>query len=141
MIRIICFGKIKDTRLEQIANAYLKRAGQLGKIELLELKNQNVEEKIRTYKSDHSQQHIFLLGEEGRTFTSKKFASLIKSHNEEHITFIIGPAEGFSNKLKEDIPLISLSPLTMMHELAQVVLLEQLYRALSINKGLPYHKA
>ncbi len=140
MIRIITFGKVKDNNLGSLQQDYLKRASHLAKIELIELKNQDVEIKIRTYAKDHGEEKIILLSEEGKPQTSEEFAKTISSHDEEHITFILGPAEGFNQKLKQEFSLFSLTPLTMMHDLAQVVFLEQIYRALSINKGLPYHK-
>jgi 23S rRNA (pseudouridine1915-N3)-methyltransferase len=139
MIRIISFGKIKDSHLAALQQEYLKRASYLDKIECLELKNESITEKIMTYKAKHAEEHIMLLSEEGILQTSKEFAQILSGHDTT-LTFIIGPAEGFTEELKKKFPLFSLSPLTMMHDLAHVVLIEQIYRALSINKGLPYHK-
>lgn len=144
MIRVLSFGKIKNDHACALRDAYKERASHLGKIELVIAKlpasQEALDKKIRMYQQQHQDERILLLSEEGKAYTSKEFATLLATCHEQPITFVVGPAEGFSATLKQDFPLFSLSPLTMMHDLAQIMLFEQLYRCLSINKGLPYHK-
>ena len=84
---------------------------------------------------------LFLLDENGLTFTSKEFATKIQSLTllSDDTHFAIGPAEGWQN-LGRQIPRISLSEMTFPHEFAAVLFLEQLYRAFQIAIGTSYHK-
>lgn len=89
------------------------------------------------------------LDAKGKSFTSEGFADWVENKKRDphkSLVFLVGPAEGFSPegfsqeiKAKADF-LLSLSPFTLQHELALVVLLEQIYRASTILKGEPYHK-
>ncbi len=86
-----------------------------------------------------------LLDERGETWSSRELAARIKAWEDAARTpwFIVGGAFGLSDELrgraKNGGAMFSLGRITLPHELARVVLLEQLYRAASINKGLPYH--
>jgi len=81
------------------------------------------------------------MSEEGARITSKGLALLLKSRSEK-ITFIIGGPDGLSESVKEAADMtLSLSPLTFTHEMAKTLLLEQIYRAVSIINNRRYHKA
>ena len=86
-------------------------------------------------------QSVMLLQESGEMHDSESFASAVGrwrlSREETHL--VIGPSDGFGDA-ETDLKTISLGPLTMQHELAAVVLLEQLYRATTILGGGPYHR-
>jgi len=76
----------------------------------------------------------------GRQWSSAEFARFLgkqRDQGQRSLTFCVGGAEGFSQSFQADL-LLSLSPLTLPHELARVVLLEQLYRAFTILAGHPY---
>lgn len=81
----------------------------------------------------------------GRAMTSEDWAALVADHEMRGtgtLAILIGGAEGHSSALLEKSDLrVSLGPITMQHELAQVVVLEQIYRAYTILRGLPYHRA
>jgi 23S rRNA (pseudouridine1915-N3)-methyltransferase len=80
---------------------------------------------------------LVVLDERGRDFTTAQFAGLLA----EPTSFVIGGADGLSAALKNRAdPLLKLSSLTLPHALAQVVLLEQLYRAATLRTGHPYHR-
>ena len=84
-----------------------------------------------------------LLDSRGHQYTSEEFADLIATHElrgTPTLLFAVGPANGFSgNTLKAGNQLLSLGKMTFPHELARVILLEQLYRAFTIVKRHPYH--
>jgi 23S rRNA (pseudouridine1915-N3)-methyltransferase len=90
-------------------------------------------------KSDNG--FYIAMGEEDERITSKGLALLLKSRSEK-ITFIIGGPDGLSESVKEAADMtLSLSPLTFTHEMAKTLLLEQIYRAVSIINNRRYHKA
>lgn len=95
-----------------------------------------IEEKIP------KQSLVLLLHEEGKQHTSQSFAKTIEKGllSYPNITFIIGPAYGLSRALLKKYPCLSLSQMTMQHEIAHVVLYEQIYRALTILNNHPYHR-
>ena len=115
-----------------------KRLGKYTKVDITELKDNTLEKEgnalLKKLKGT-----VFALSEEGKTTTSEEFAGSIKKLDGD-VTFLIGGPFGLSKKIKEQCTLFSLSPMTFPHEMARMVLLEQLYRAHSILKGEPYHK-
>jgi 23S rRNA (pseudouridine1915-N3)-methyltransferase len=84
-----------------------------------------------------------LLDSRGRQFSSPEFATWLGSRRDQsiqHIVFAIGPADGWSEQARAQANLLlSFGPITMAHELARLVLAEQLYRACTILAGHPYH--
>jgi 23S rRNA (pseudouridine1915-N3)-methyltransferase len=81
--------------------------------------------------------HMIVLDERGRDYTTRQFAELLKSET----AFVIGGADGLSAQVKAQAALVlRVSSFTLPHALAQVVLLEQLYRAASLLTGHPYHR-
>lgn len=82
---------------------------------------------------------LILLEQNGKMYNSIEFSSLVKSWrlNSQDIHLAIGPAIGFPS---HDFPTISLSKMTYPHELAAVILIEQVYRSIQIIKGTKYHK-
>ena len=85
---------------------------------------------------------IICLSEEGKSFSSVELTSLLLNFKNKKINFLIGDADGIPTDIKEKSHLLlSLSPLTFPHELARLILLEQIYRAISISSNSPYHRA
>ena len=75
-------------------------------------------------------------------FNSVELCSLLLNLNNKKINFLIGDADGISSDIKEQSDLLlSLSPLTFPHELARLILIEQIYRAISISNNSPYHRS
>ena len=86
--------------------------------------------------------HIILLDSTGKQFTSEAFAAhlgKLRDTGAQQILFAIGPANGWSAESRKSHTQISLGPMTLPHELARVVLAEQIYRACTILAGHPYH--
>ena len=85
---------------------------------------------------------LILLDESGDQFTSLEIASLLSdvAISGENLNFDIGPVEGFDEGFKSRHRMISISRMTLTHEMASAILLEQLYRASEINRGSSYHR-
>ena len=82
--------------------------------------------------------HVIALDERGKDLTTKQFAALLQRE----AVFVIGGPDGLDDKVKNEAAmLLRLSSLTLPHALAQVVLLEQIYRAATMLTGHPYHRA
>ena len=87
----------------------------------------------------HSNAEIIILDEKGKEFSSEKFAKFLDSIDR-HIIFIVGGALGFDDEIKKQPFLrLSLSQMTYPHELARVILTEQIFRAIAILKNKDYH--
>jgi 23S rRNA (pseudouridine1915-N3)-methyltransferase len=88
---------------------------------------------------------VVLLDERGKPMNSETFAAWLGRERDEGrqlVIFAIGPADGWSAESRTRAGLLlSLGPMTMAHELARVVVAEQIYRALTILKGHPYHRS
>ncbi len=87
---------------------------------------------------------LALLDERGRQFTSAQFAAWLGARRDEgvrQVVFAVGPADGWTDAARGRAQLLlSLGPMTMAHELARVVVAEQIYRAVTILTGHPYHR-
>ena len=95
-------------------------------------------ERVSVKKIPQGREAWIVLDEKGQSMTTTQFATLLKAE----ATFLIGGADGLPDEVKRDARLLlRLSALTLPHALAQVVLLEQLYRAATILTGHPYHRA
>jgi 23S rRNA (pseudouridine1915-N3)-methyltransferase len=131
MIKIISIGKLRERYFQDASNEYLKRLPKYTKFEIIEVKTTN-------QAFNQAKGYLVLLDETGKQKTSTEFARFIKDKD---ITFIIGPAEGFTEKekLKADF-LLSLSKMTFPHQMIKVFLIEQVYRAFTILKNENYHK-
>ncbi len=144
MITIIAVGKIKNGEISALCNDYLSRIRHYCRIEVLEAKDLGPEKEAdEILKKIKENSLIIALCLEGKQFSSEKFAELIKTNqiNSKPISFVIGSAEGLSEKVKEKAHLkLSLSQMTFPHEMARVLLLEQVYRAFSIINRQGYHK-
>ena len=95
-------------------------------------------ERIAVKKLPEKKEAWIVLDEKGKDLTTEQFAALLKSE----ATFLIGGADGLPDDVKRDARvLLRLSSLTLPHALAQIVLLEQIYRAATLLTGHPYHRA
>ena len=131
-LSINAIGKIKKNWIRDGINQYKKRMPDLI---INELKSFNINN-LRLKNNI-----IICLSEEGKQFNSIELTSLLLNFKNKKIIFLIGDADGISSdvKKKSDL-LLSLSPLTFPHELARLILLEQIYRAISISNNSPYHR-
>ncbi len=137
--KIIPVGKIKKKWIQEGIDMYLKRLPGLKVIEIKDNNQTKEENRIREIISKN--EILVTLNENGQSFTSKQLATkLLNSHNQ-NIIFVIGGAFGLAPSLNYFASWqLSLSPLTFPHEIARLLLIEQLYRAKTIAQGGPYHK-
>lgn len=146
MIKIICFGKLKENYLVNAVNDYFERVNKYHKLSIIELKdsdNMNDEEKelLKTIQNDKS--YKILLDIKGEEVSSIEFSTLIndKLTHFSSITFIIGSSNGVSENIKNFVnQKISFGKITMPHGLFRAVLLEQIYRSFKILNNESYHK-
>ena len=137
--KIIAIGKIRKKWIQEGIEMYLKR---LPGLEVVEIKDSNQTKEEHTIKEIISKNEILVtLNEKGQSFTSKQLAAKLLNSNNQNITFVIGGAYGLPPSLNNSASWqLSLSPLTFPHEIARLLLIEQLYRAKTITQGGPYHK-
>ena len=137
--KIIAIGKIKKKWIQEGLEMYLKR---LPGLEVIEIKDNTQMREQHTIKGIISKNELLVtLNENGQSFTSKQLATKLLNSPNQNITFVIGGASGLSPSLNKSASWqLSLSPLTFPHELARLLLIEQLYRARTITQGGPYHK-
>ncbi|MGF1494310.1 MAG: 23S rRNA (pseudouridine(1915)-N(3))-methyltransferase RlmH [Microcoleaceae cyanobacterium] len=138
-VKIIAVGKIKKDWIRAGVEVYLKR---LPEVEILEIKDSNPENEAEQVLSTiKPSEKLVALTEEGKEYTSEQFANFLDQADSNQLVFVIGSAEGLSSKLKQSATWqLSLSNMTFPHELARLLLVEQLYRAKTILQGSSYHK-
>lgn len=142
-IRLIWPGKTRESFIREGMERYLKLLGPYAKVEIIEVREGRgrgpdavdfeSENLLNAIKGD-----FILLDNNGKSVTSEKFAGLLKEINAAE--FAVGGPFGVNEKLKEKARvIISLSRMTFTHELTRLILLEQIYRAMTIIHGKEYH--
>jgi 23S rRNA (pseudouridine1915-N3)-methyltransferase len=153
-IKIIALGKFKETAYKELEGEFLKRLSPFAKIKIVEIpeesyrKNDNID-KIKEKEAEKIVKQltengvVILLEEKGTVRNSVDFATFLErigALNKE-LVFVIGSGVGLHSSLKEySNHTISLSPLTFPHNMARIILEEQIYRACTILSGKEYHK-
>ena len=137
--KIVAIGKIRKQWIHEGIEMYLKR---LPGLQVLELKDSTqTKEEYAIKEIIKRNETLVTLNENGQLFTSKQLAKKLLDCHNQNVTFAIGGATGLSPSLNSSASWqLSLSPLTYPHEIARLLLIEQLYRAKAINQGWPYHK-
>lgn len=153
-IQILAFGKLKTPGLREATDYYLRNLGPWAENHETELKpvpvpdkspatRKSIQEKEGTLLLEKAKGVLVLLDETGKSLKTSEWAEQIRAWENEgvrEITFAIGSSLGFSSEVRARArKTLSLGPQTLPHELARVVLAEQLYRVFSVLKGHPYH--
>jgi 23S rRNA (pseudouridine1915-N3)-methyltransferase len=138
-IRILAVGKVRKGWVSEGVELYRRR---LPGLEIVELRDGGLAREAEAISSELRRgEQLVALCEEGQTYDSLAFAQALEGSGSEQLAFVIGGAAGLDPALKARASWrLSLSPLTFPHELARLLLLEQLYRARSIQQGGPYHR-
>lgn len=143
--RFVWVGKTKNKHWRALQEEYLRRLSHFVKYEIVELKDDRVEnEGKRILENVNQNSFVCVLDVKGRSVSSHEIAEKIEDWQNrglKEIAFVIGGAEGIASGVVERADFsLSLSFLTFTHEAARVILIEQLYRAYTIIKGFPYQK-
>lgn len=140
---VIAIGKMKNRHLAALCGDFTKRLQRQGNFELVELKDGDVEsegQRILDALDKRKGARIYAMAEEGDTRSSVQLAKELQALQGQPAIFIIGGAYGLSDAVKQRADaLLALSPMTFTHEIARMLLAEQLYRAVSIQTGSKYH--
>ncbi len=145
MIKIICVGKIKERYLNDLINDYKTRITKYHKIEIIELKDSDINKESNEIVNHVNQNdYNVLLDIHGDEFTSLELSNFINSvfvNSNGTITFIIGGSNGVNENVRKIVnKRISFSHLTFPHGLFRGILLEQIYRSFKILNNESYHK-
>ena len=138
---IAWIGKTKNTAIQSLTDEYLKRLRQYAETEGAALQDEAALLKLCDGRG--RRRKLVLLDSRGKQLSSEEVAKFLGEHQERNPTplvFAVGPADGFSEELRQKADFVlSIGKMTLAHELARVVVLEQVYRAFTILKGHPYH--
>ena len=143
MIKIICVGKLKEKYLVDAVIEYSKRISKYTKLEIIELKDSNINNEKDEILKHINKDYIITLEIEGNNINSIELAKKIDNIflTNPNITFIIGGSDGLHDDIKElSNYKLSFSRLTFPHQLFRVMLLEQIYRSFKILNNETYHK-
>ncbi len=145
--QIVAIGKLKRGFLQTGCDHFSERLWPYAKLEVLELKEgrgQEIQAQEGTALLKAASGYLIALDEGGKEHTSASWAartSELETRSISQVSFLLGGANGHGEALKAQVAeLWSLSKLTLPHELARLVLLEQLYRSETIRAGHPYHR-
>jgi 23S rRNA (pseudouridine1915-N3)-methyltransferase len=142
-LTVAWIGKTKSAAIQSLTDDYLKRLRQYADAEGVPIKDETGLLKLGGRAPGGTRRRLVLLDSRGKQFSSEELAEFVRDHLERNpipLLFAVGPADGFSEQLRSQADLIlSFGKMTFAHELARVLLLEQLYRAFTILKRHPYH--
>jgi 23S rRNA (pseudouridine1915-N3)-methyltransferase len=146
-IKIAWIGRTKEPAIQALTDEYLKRISRYVSVEGLSLRDEAAVLLLcgqgKAGKAASGKSTLVLLDSRGKPLSSEEFARFLGDYQDRNplpLVFAIGPADGFGAAARGTAQhVFSLGKMTLAHELARVVLLEQLYRAFTILKGHPYH--
>lgn len=157
-IEILCVGKMSQKWFQDGLEEYRKRLGAFDKVQITEipehrvtsdsetLRKEAVEkegEQILRVLQDAKKARAVALCVEGKEYSSEELAGLIRETKQDfsRLIFVIGGSDGLSDSVKKACAVrMSMGRMTFPHQMARMILMEQLYRAETINAGMKYHK-
>ncbi len=140
-LRVAWIGKSKQPAIQSLADEYLKRLTRYADAQGIALKDESALLRLCGRDARPVRHTLVLLDSRGKQLSSEELATFLGNYSENNpLLFAVGPANGFTEDTRREAKLVlSLGKMTLAHELARVVLLEQLYRAFTILTGHPYH--
>jgi len=142
-LRIAWIGRTRSAPIQSLTAEYLKRLSRYAACEAQELTSEASLLKLAEKRSGRAAPVLVLLDSRGRQLASEEIANFLEyhqTHGTQELLFAVGPADGWSDSTRVAAHnVLSFGKITLPHELARVVLLEQLYRGFTILKGHPYH--
>ena len=151
-IKIVWVGRTKSAPLRLLIDEYLERLTNYAKCEVVELRESTArdDERIKNEEGERiigalaADATVVLLDRQGRESSSEELAEQVnrwQSESRREIAFVIGGHLGVNQSVQQRAQQSwSLGRLTLTHEMARLILVEQLYRAHTILRGVPYHK-
>ena len=157
-VTIICEAKLKEKYLRDASDEYVKRLGAYCKLNIIELSPKKLPEApsdAEIYNALEAEgkeiltkipvgARVFAMCIEGKQISSDELAQFLAQRagsGAGDVAFVIGSSHGLSDEVKKAAALkFSMGRITMPHQLARLVLTEQIYRACTINAGMKYHK-
>jgi 23S rRNA (pseudouridine1915-N3)-methyltransferase len=137
-LRIVWVGRTRNPQIAKLSGDYADRIQHFLPLEIAEVKEQKLLSTIG------GSDRVVVLDPGGKSWTSSQLAKFIQQHmtrDPRRLSFVIGDFAGLPPEVKQRADVQwSLSPLTFTHELARVLVLEQIYRALTIIHNMPYSK-
>lgn len=152
MYRIICIGKIKEEYLTKGILEYKKRINGFSSLEIIELKEYNTLDISKNVENEGKEilsrikndDYVISLEIEGNVINSVEFSQYLEklfTYGKSRIIFVIGGSNGLSNEVKKRSDYaLSFSKMTFPHQLMRLIIMEQIYRALTIMNNREYHK-
>ena len=157
-IKIVTVGKLKEKYLKDGIAEYSKRISRFATVEMIELADEKTPDRAsdsenakilcvegnRILSKIGEREFVVVLAIEGKTLSSEEFSKQLEQASincSSTLTFVIGGSLGLSKEVKKRANLsVSFGRLTLPHQLMRLVLIEQIYRAFTIQQGSPYHK-
>ena len=157
-IKIVTVGKLKEKYLKDGITEYSKRLSRFANLEMIELADEKTPDRASNSENQKilelegtrilskigDRDFVIVLAIEGKTLSSEEFSKQLEQapiNGFSTLTFVIGGSLGLSPQVKKRANLsISFGRLTLPHQLMRLVLVEQIYRAFTIQQGSPYHK-
>ena len=157
-IKIVTVGKLKEKYLKDGIAEYSKRISRFATVEMIELADEKTPDRAsdsenqkilelegnRILSKIGDREFVIVLAIEGKTLSSEEFSNQLEQasiNGYSTLTFVIGGSLGLSHQVKKRANLfLSFGRLTLPHQLMRLVLIEQIYRAFTIQQGSPYHK-
>ncbi|MEL1134928.1 23S rRNA (pseudouridine(1915)-N(3))-methyltransferase RlmH [Desulfitobacterium sp. THU1] len=157
-IKVVAVGKVREKYLLEGIKEYVKRLSAYVRLEIVEIADEPCPERLSTADEERvkgkegerilkgigPQEHVILLDLKGKEFSSpglSEYLDHLALIGQSNITFLIGGSLGVSEEVRQRADYRwSFSQLTFPHPLMRLILLEQIYRAMKISKGEPYHK-
>ena len=141
LFKLLVVGKVKDVHYQAKINEFLQRLNAFGKVETVELRDDTVEKEsaaiLKVLEGERG--WVVILDERGENITSVNLADKFQSCDRK-IVLVIGGAFGFTDEVRRRADyLLALSKFTVTHEMARLLLVEQMYRACTIIAGKKYH--
>ena len=148
---LIVVGNLKEKFFKDAQEEYLKRLGKFASVKVVELQERNNLQDINTIIKKESEDILtkidkgynILLDIGGKNLSSEELSKELEGLEQitNTVNFIIGGSYGVSNEIKGKVDYrLSFSKMTFPHQLARIMLLEQIYRAKTISNNMPYHK-
>ena len=157
-IKLVTVGKLKEKYLKDGIAEYSKRISRFATVEMIELADEKTPDRAsdsenakilyvegnRILSKIGEREFVVVLAIEGKTLSSEEFSKQLEQasiNGSSTLTFVIGGSLGLSKEVKKRANLsVSFGRLTLPHQLMRLVLVEQIYRAFTIQQGSPYHK-